>query len=63
MRIPWLGVGLLGGILAGMLILPLCSDSTGSIQSAVIVMSLLGGLVAGFLLDALNSQAQPPKSS
>ena len=59
MRIPWLMVGTLGGIVVAAFLLLLVVDSTFGTQKVVIVGSLFGGLLVGFLLDyAMNS----PKS-
>ena len=33
------------------LLLPACSDSTGSIQTVVVICSLFGGFALGFVLD------------
>ncbi len=54
MRTPWLFVGLVLGIIGAGLLLPLCSDSTFTIQNVVIVGGMFGGLTLGFLLDEFN---------
>jgi hypothetical protein len=51
MRVPWLAVGLLAGIVAMCLLLPACSDLSGTVQTVVIVASLLSGLIFGIVLD------------
>jgi len=56
-RIPWLLVGLGIGSFVMMLLLPTVSDSTGSIQTNVILGSLIFGAVLGFILDAVNQPA------
>jgi hypothetical protein len=61
MRLPWLVVGTFLGILAMCLLLPMCSDLTGTIQSVVVVVCPLVGLGLGLFLDAINSApAAPP---
>lgn len=51
MRIPWSVAGLLAGIVAVIFLLPACSDSTGTIQWMVVVLSPLCGLFLGLVLD------------
>lgn len=54
MRVPWLAVGVGIGILAVALLLPACSDLTGTIQTIVVIGGLLCGLVLGVVLDDFN---------
>jgi hypothetical protein len=53
-RVPWLAVGLMCGIVPAFFLLPCASDSTGRIQTVIIVVSLLGGLSFGFFLDIVS---------
>jgi hypothetical protein len=62
MRVPWLVVGVGSGFVCMALLLPTVSDFTGTIQSVVIVGSLLGGLFLGFILDDINRPKSPEDS-
>jgi uncharacterized membrane protein YeaQ/YmgE (transglycosylase-associated protein family) len=59
MRVPWLVVGLLAGIVGVCLVLPCCSDSTGGNQTVVIIGGLVGGLLLGVVLDSAHPRHKP----
>ena len=58
MRVPWLLVGLIGGVVV-MLFVPLPFESASSFAPslpgalAVCLACLMGGLLVGFVLDAI----------
>ena len=52
-RVPWLGVGLMCGIVPAFFLLPFASDPTG--QTVIISVSLLGGFVFGLFLDIISA--------
>jgi hypothetical protein len=62
MRIPWLIVGMLGGVVVYGLILPAISDSRGVLQLQWAIACLIGGLLAGFVLDGIYNPPGPGKS-
>jgi hypothetical protein len=59
MRVRWLIVGTIVGIVGTMLLLPAISDETGALQSAVVILCPLAGLGFGFLLDSCNPPSGP----
>jgi hypothetical protein len=61
MRIPWLVVGTLGGLVVYGFILPGISDSRGVGQLQWAIACLIGGLLAGFVLDGIYNPPRPGK--
>ena len=53
-RLPWMFFGLLVGIVVMVLLLPAVSDSTGTVQTVVILICLIGGPILGLLIDLGN---------
>jgi hypothetical protein len=60
MRIPWLIVGTLGGLVAFGLLLPAISDVHGFAVIWCALFCLVGGLLVGFFIDGGRDGPQPP---
>jgi hypothetical protein len=58
MKKPWLIIGVGIGIFTMCPLIPLCSDLTGKVETAVVLGCLFGVVVLGVLLDAFFSS--PP---